>query len=515
MSENLPEPASNGHGAPAAESTWAGEGLTSTEAQAAANGAAENGQAASEPGRPSTMIDDLCRLTVCGPARSVELAVPVHVPLIDLLPALVGHLGDGLADAGLEHGGWVLQRLGESPLSEDQSVAALGLHDGDVVHLRPRADQLPPPDFDDLIDGIATGISRRSDRWRPEMSRQLLTGLMAVPLAVGLALLAGRLGPLSDAIAVVLAVILLGLTGAAARALADLPAAAVLGGAAICYAGLAAAELPMLRGGHALATAATVRPALLAAAVGATGAATAVTLLRGGRHPALIATIVAGCLAVAGGVLAAVARLDVAATAGVLVALIMPLGSWMPVLAFRLTGMRLDPPPSSPEELQANLDPVPSKFVLDRTRLADQYMTALYTGLAVVVLGCLVILGLSTGWPARVVAIDAILLILLHSRVLVAARHRLAAVVPACIGAGVLAGAAGLRSDPHAWLGLLAALMVAAGLLLAGERSLPRHKLLPHWGRAGDLLHTATAVALIPAVLWLLNLYGFARAARG
>jgi type VII secretion integral membrane protein EccD len=289
----------------------------------------------------------------------------------------------------------------------------------------------------------------------------------------------------------------------------------VLGGAAICYAGLAAAELPMLRGGHALATAATVRPALLAAAVGATGAATAVTLLRGGRHPALIATIVAGCLAVAGGVLAAVARLDVAATAGVLVALIMPLGSWMPVLAFRLTGMRLDPPPSSPEELQANLDPVPSKFVLDRTRLADQYMTALYTGLAVVVLGCLVILGLSTGWPARVVAIDAILLILLHSRVLVAARHRLAAVVPACIGAGVLAGAAGLRSDPHAWLGLLAALMVAAGLLLVGERSLPRHKLLPHWGRAGDLLHTATAVALIPAVLWLLNLYGFARAARG
>src|ERR1700749_3986944 len=103
MSENLPEPAPNGHGAPAAESMWRGDGVSGAEAQAAANGAG-NGQAASEPGRPSTMIDDLCRLTVCGPARSVELAVPVHVPLIDLLPALVGHLGDGLADAGLEHG---------------------------------------------------------------------------------------------------------------------------------------------------------------------------------------------------------------------------------------------------------------------------------------------------------------------------------------------------------------------------------------------------------------------------
>jgi type VII secretion integral membrane protein EccD len=246
-----------------------------------------------------------------------------------------------------------------------------------------------------------------------------------------------------------------------------------------------------------------------------TGAAAAVTLLRGGRHPALIATIVAGCLAAAGGVLAAVARLDVASVAGVLVALIMPLGGWVPVLAFRLTGMRLDPTPSSPDELQADLDPVPSKFVLDRTRWADRYMTALYTGLAVVVIGCLIVLGLSTGWPARVVAIDVIVLMLLHSRVLVAARHRLAAVVPASAGAAVLVCATALRADAHVWLALLAGLVVVAGLLLVGERSLPGHKLLPHWGRAGDLLQTLTAVALIPAVLWLLNLYGFARTVRG
>ncbi|HEY2579879.1 MAG TPA: type VII secretion integral membrane protein EccD [Streptosporangiaceae bacterium] len=514
MSENYPDSALNGYGDPAAGSTPGAEGLTATEAQAAATGTAQEGQAESGPGRP-TMIDDLCRLTVCGPARSVELAVPIHVPLIDMVPALVGHLGDGLADAGLEHGGWVLQRLGDPPLREDQSVAALGLHDGDVVHLRPRADQLPPLDFDDLIDGIATGISGRSDRWRPEMSRRLLTGLLAVPLAAGLVLLASRLGPLSAAIAAVVAVVLLGLTGAASRALADLPAAGVLGGAAICYAGLAAAELPMLRGGHTLATTVAVRPTLLAAAAGATGTAIAVTLLRGGRHPALVATILAGCLAVVGGVLAALAKLDVAAVAGVLLALTMPLGGWVPVLAFRMAGMRLDPTPNSPDELQAELDPVSSKYVLDRTRWADRYMTALYTGLAVVIIGCLVVLGLNTGWPARVVAIDVIVVMLLHSRVLVAARHKLAAVVPVCVGAGVLVCAAGLRGDAHVWLALVAGLVVAAGLLLVGERSLPGHKLLPHWGRAGDLLQTLTAVALIPAVLWLLNLYGFARTVRG
>lgn len=514
MSENAPEPARDGRSDPAAGGRPAGDGRTATEAQATATAAAQS-EAAGEPGRPSTMIDDLCRLTVCGPARSVELAVPAHVPLIDLLPALVGHLGDGLADAGLEHGGWVLQRLGDPPLREDQSVAALGLHDGDVVHLRPRADQLPPLDFDDLIDGVASGISSRSDRWRPEMSRRLLTGLMAVPLAAGLTLLAGRPGTLSAAVAALTAVLLLLLTGVASRALADLPAADVLGAAAIGYAGLAAAELPMLRHGHVLATAATARPALLAAGAGMTGAAAAVALLRGGRHPALVATIMTGCLVTVGGVLAALARLDVASAAGVLLALIMPLGGWVPVLAFRLSGMRLDPTPSSPEELQSGLDPVPGQFVLDRTRWADRYMTALYAGLAVVGAGCLTVLGLSHGWPARVVAIVAIVLMLLHSRVLVAARHRLAAVVPASLGAGVLICAAGLRAGTHGWLVLLAALATAAGLLLVGERALPGHKLLPHWGRAGDLLQTLTAVALIPAVLWLLDLYGFARTVRG
>ena len=515
MSENSPEPALNGHGAPAAGGLARGDGRVAAGVQAVARGAAGQGEAESGPERPPTMIDDLCRLTVCGPSRSVELAVPVHVPLIDLLPALVGHLGDGLADAGLEHGGWVLQRLGDLPLREDQSVAVLGLHDGDVVHLRPRADQLPPLDFDDLIDGVATGISGRADRWRPEMSRCLLTGLLAVPLAAGLIVLAGHPGLLSDLIAAVLAVVLLVLTGAASRALDDLPASGVLGAAAICYASLGAAELPMLRGGHVLATTATVRPALLAAAAGMTGAAVAVALLRGGRNPALIAAVLAGCLASAGGVLASVTRMDVTAVAGVLVALIMSLGNWVPVLAFRLAGMRLDPTPGSPDELQADLDPVPSKFVLERTRWADRYMTALYTGLAVVVVGCLTVLGLSTGWAARVVAIDVIILMLLHARVLVAARHRLAVVVPAIAGAAVLACAAGLRADVSVWPSLLAGLVVVAGLLLLGERSLPGHRLLPHWGRAGDILHTLTAAALIPEVLWLLNLYGFARAVRG
>src|SRR5712691_7451528 len=425
MNEHSPESAANGSGGPLADlAPW-----SDASTGAAQVNVTETAGPSAEQARQPAMMDDLCRLTLCGPSASAELAVPAHVPLIDLLPALVGHLGDGLADAGLEHGGWVLQRLGDPPLREELSAAALGLRDGEVVHLRPRAEQLPPLDFDDLIDGVANTISTRPDRWRPDMSRRLLVGLLAVPLPAGLAVLARHLGTLSE----------------------------------------------------------------LAAAA------------RGGRPRAVVATAVAGMFLAVGGALATVARLDVAATAGILLALIVPFGGWTPMIAFRLASMRLDATPSTPDELQSDLDPVPGQQVIDSTRRADRYMTALYSGLAVVVTGCLIVLGVAAGWRARLVAIDVIALLLLHSRVLVAARHRLAVLVPAVCGAAVLVTAAGFRADSRSWLTVFAGLVVAAGLLLTGERLLPGHKLLPHWGRAGDLLHTLTAVALIPGVLWLLN----------
>ncbi len=74
---------------------------------------------------------DVCRLVLVGPASSVEVAVPAHVPLADLMPTLLGHLSPELADRGHAHGGWVLQRLGEPPLAEDLGTSALGLYDGD------------------------------------------------------------------------------------------------------------------------------------------------------------------------------------------------------------------------------------------------------------------------------------------------------------------------------------------------------------------------------------------------
>lgn len=80
----------------------------------------------------NSAVAGLCRLRFHTPQAAFELAVPADVPLADLLPAVLSYAGGELAEQGLDHGGWVLQRLGDEPLDEEQSADALELRDGDT-----------------------------------------------------------------------------------------------------------------------------------------------------------------------------------------------------------------------------------------------------------------------------------------------------------------------------------------------------------------------------------------------
>ena len=56
------------------------------------------------------MTTGLARVTISAPQRRVDVALPEQVPLAELLPEVLRHAGDGLADDGERHGGWVLRR---------------------------------------------------------------------------------------------------------------------------------------------------------------------------------------------------------------------------------------------------------------------------------------------------------------------------------------------------------------------------------------------------------------------
>ncbi|MGH3376971.1 MAG: type VII secretion integral membrane protein EccD, partial [Actinoallomurus sp.] len=362
---------------------------------------------------------EMCRLTICGPSSHIELAVPAHVPVADLIPTFLDHLGPELAASGLDHDGWILQRLGEPPLDEDLGTAALALYDGDVLHLRPRGDQLPPVDFDDLVDGVATGTADRTDRWRPETTRRFLLGLIGATLGLGAVVaLVGTMGVLTAAVAGATAVALLLGAAGASRALGDRPAGIVLAAGSIMFAVVAGLALPA----HGTVAGLLTAPGLLAAGSWAATLAVLARAAVGSGAPGFTATAFAAALMALGGLLVSVAKINVSGSAAIVLAVALAFGAAVPLIASRLAGLRIPPLPTNPEEFQQDIDPEPSRVVLDRTARAHDHITALYLGLGVVIAGCLPVLATTPGICARTLAAVAGLLLLLHARDLLGVR---------------------------------------------------------------------------------------------
>lgn len=138
----------------------------------------------------SPATTELCRVTVVAPRRRIDVSLPADVPLAHMLPTLLRAAGEELADEGLAHSGWVLQRLDSEPFDPAQTMSALGVRDGEILYFRPRMAQLPEMSFDDVADVIASGIRERRDRWRPTTTRSFGLGAGGAALFVGAVVIA-------------------------------------------------------------------------------------------------------------------------------------------------------------------------------------------------------------------------------------------------------------------------------------------------------------------------------------
>jgi hypothetical protein len=165
--------------------------------------------------------------------------------------------------------------------------------------------------------------------------------------------------------------------------------------------------------------------------------------------------------------------------------------------------------PTTTEEFQQGLDPLSSKDVLDRAALADVHLTAFMVALGAVGTGALLVVSTLLEWDSITLTLVVAVLLLLQARELPGAWHRVAALVPAC---------AALISLLLRWatdLSLLGQACVIVGLLglagnaVAGAQVLPGRKLVPRWGRLGDILHWACALAVLALVLTVAGFYGW------
>ncbi|RAY11456.1 type VII secretion integral membrane protein EccD [Actinomadura craniellae] len=464
--------------------------------------------------REDTRVNDLCRVTIMAPRRRIDLSIPADIPLAQLLPTLLQASGQDLADSGLTHSGWALQRLDEAPFSSAQSLATLGVRDGEVLYLRPQLSQLPELAFDDVADVIATGVNDRPDRWRPETTRRFGLAAAAAVLSAGLAVpsLAGPPWTLMAIVTGVMAVLLVGVGALLSRAAGDAAAGAVLGYCALPYAflgGLLAparpVPLPSLGALHLLAAFAAV--SLVAVAAGFAIAEGLPNFL-GIGGVALFGVAGAGCVAGFGLSPVGVAAFT-AATGVVLTAMI-------PSLAFKLARLPLPPVPADADELRSAARPFDGPTVLRRTGEADRFATGLVTGVGLMALAGQAFLITADGWLPHTMSVVLSAVLLLRARVFHGRAQRLWMLVVGLAGLAVAAleGAAG-GSPGAAALTVLLPLLVAAGVILGMALRLPAGRPTPFWGRAGDLLDLALVTSLIPLALGLLGLYSWLRGLSG
>ncbi|HLL65682.1 MAG TPA: type VII secretion integral membrane protein EccD [Micromonosporaceae bacterium] len=455
---------------------------------------------------PST---GLSRVTVSSPQRRVDVALPHGVPLAELLPEILRHAGEGLADDGEQHGGWLLRRADGTALSPASGLAAQEVRDGAVLNLVPARASWPELEYDDVVEAIASGARRHGVGWSPRASR--ITGVVGAGVILALGLIAvlrsgpAWTGPGLAALAVAAVLTIVGVL--AARAYGDAAVGAALATYALPYAfvggllvlapdrpltGMPAGDLSscLLTGAVAL---------LLCSVVAAVGVAYALRVfVAGGSAGALGGAAVLLSFATAG-----------SGAAAVLLTLLVTGVAAIPLLAIRFGKLPL-PVLTLPTDLAGSvesLEPGP-----DRARVAaavartDEMLTGLLTGLAVLAgAAAPVLAGAGLAGPLLVgVAATAFLL---RARLFVTVRQRLPLLAAGVAGFAVLGLGRALTGAGVGNLGIALG-AAAAGLVvaLAGARYATRAP-SPYLGRAADVLDALCVVATVPVACAVLGLY--------
>lgn len=454
---------------------------------------------------------DLCRVTIVGPSRRVDLALPVVVTLAEVLPHVVRHAGEAAQSPDDAHAGWVLQRLGAAPLDATRRLSTLELRDGELLYLRRREDAAPELAFDDLVDAVATSAGFQAP-WTALATRRTSAGVGLAALAVATVLLVASGPPWT-----VPAAALLGLSvatalvaGVVSRVVGNGPLGAAVGLAAVAIAAAGGAVLPGAVGGlgdlgaaHLLAAGAAT--AALATLVG-------VTVGTSGHAFTVLATL--GTISAA----AAAARLfvtsDPSNVAAVTLAVALVTTPAVPAIGFRVARLRLPLLPRGVVDLSAD-DELPAPDVLSQGTTAARVVRDLLLVTALVTVGCAVILAADPGWAGPTLATVGGVALLLRARLFAALTARLALLLGGTAAVAVVGLA--LFADTDLSTGLLAAgacTAVAAGFVAyAGRRKDRRPS--PWLGRMADILEALIVLAVIPLVLAVLDLYAWTRGLAG
>ncbi|GAA2644033.1 type VII secretion integral membrane protein EccD [Paractinoplanes durhamensis] len=463
----------------------------------------------------------LARVTISAPHRRVDVALPEHVALAELLPEVLRHAGEGLADDGEKHGGWVLRRTDGAALSTSQGLFPQGVRDGEVLHLVPAHNEWPELEYDDVVEAIAEGARRRGSSWTPASTRTatlagagvlLLLGLIAVLLA-GPAWNAGAIAGLTVAVILALA----GVT--ASRAYGDARAGSALGAYAMPFAFAGAAVLvgstdrvgvvplvPWLGDSELLAGSVAL---LIVAALGGVGVAASLRLFTAGSVVGLLGALTA---------LVSMITSAAGAAAVLLSVLVCGIGV-LPLLSIRF-GKMPTPPVTLPTGTDASAGFTAAGSSLDAARerpdratvfaavtRTEELLAGMLLGHAVLAGFAFLTLATSSSLSARILAGVAAASLLLRSRLFVTLRQRVPLVIGGLIGIFCLGVNLLLSANGTVLITLVAVALALAVVTVAGGATYSRKPPSPYLGRAADIVDTLVVVSVIPVACAVVGLY--------
>ncbi|WNI22107.1 type VII secretion integral membrane protein EccD [Streptomyces sp. ITFR-16] len=489
------------------------------------------------------------RITVVTPDRRIDVALPEDIAVADIRPEILRLTGR--AQAAATPTGHHLVRLDGTVLDDTRTLAAQQVLDGELLSLRPFADSLPPPVFDDVPDAVAAAVGRDRRLWDDGLLRGagpaggalllVLTALVLWFTDPARHVMHGLPGVVAGAAGLLLTAV----AGVRARAYADRATALALG--------LGALPLVLVAGTGLLAPD-TGRGAgrmqlLLGCAAVLVASAVLVALTPDGDAPFVATAFLAaaGALAAFGAILT---EASATATAAVCAPAALGLVAFLPGLSARFARLPVgydpprpvtggyDPYPDAfggprddPDRGGARLDAVDARLVAERARRGHELLLGLVGGCAALVVAAAAVLGFSDNVWARLLALAAGLAMLLRARLF---RYTAQVACVLAAGAGAIAAlvlglaltppaeltAALVRSGGRAaldlrTLGLCAALTAGAALLTAAGTAVPRKGLSPFWGRCLDLAESALLLSLVPLCLAALDVFDRARALTG
>ncbi|MFI0982014.1 type VII secretion integral membrane protein EccD [Streptomyces sp. NPDC021093] len=508
---------------------------------------------------PAPTSTGFCRLTITAPDSRIDVALPDDLPLADLHPEILRLAAQRPAPHAPV--GYHLVRRDGTVLDSTRTLAAQRVLDGEILALRPFAESLAPPVFDDVSDAVASAVARDRTLWNDQLTRT--AGLFATSaLLTLLAFSLWNAAPghhthgLPGVLAGTAAVLLLALAAVRTRVYDDQGSAVALGTAALAHAAVAGtALLPTAPGEgpgrvHLLLACAAVLLAsvllvLAAPPTPTSPPALAPTSTPTSTHPPTDAPFLATALASATGLLlvftATLADLEPAEAAALCAPLLVAALAFLPGLAARFARLPVGfaPPPTAvgtydtgagtapeapgPSNGPSTSHPAPEAAtatdtdahrIATRTRRGHELLTGLLGGCALLAVAAAAVLSFSGGVRAQALAFALGVALLMRAHLF---RHtaQAACVLAAGLAVLLLLGLGLSLHPPHLsaaaldlrTIGITAVTAATAAVLAAIALIVPSKGVTPFWGRFLELAEACVLLTPVPLCLAVFDAY--------